>query len=184
MPSVREQLIEQFGLPATTQAITLSVEGDGEPEVQVTFTDEVGAFRRYVHFTLGGGATWAAPRLVRCGWGTVDPETAECWDLAGNVITLTKTERGIMRVLAQRPDRVTTFYQLNVGVWGIEYADDSRELVRVHVSRIRRKLGDVPPWQHIRTIHGGGLVLASARRSDPPRPAEELRAHEAPDDQR
>lgn len=97
-----------------------------------------------------GGAPIAAS-AAECGTGTaargllgfgdiiVDTEAHEVL-LRGDVVTLTRTEFDIIRLLAEHPRRVFTRDALARQVWG--YADDcGNKAINIHVMNLRRKLG-------------------------------------------
>jgi two-component system, OmpR family, response regulator len=77
---------------------------------------------------------------------------------AGRPIELTATERKLLEHLAAHRDQVLSKTQLLTSVWG--YEDFAPNLVEVHISALRRKLGE-PRLLH--TVRGLGYVL----RSDP-----------------
>ncbi len=80
---------------------------------------------------------------------------------AGRPIELTATERRLLEQLAAHRGRVLSKAQLLTSVWG--YQDFDPNLVEVHISALRRKLGD-PKLLH--TVRGLGYVL---RVDGPPR---------------
>ncbi len=57
-------------------------------------------------------------------------------------VELTPTEWRILACLFRDRDRVVTFQQLLEQVWGMGYGANDRRLLKVHVSNLRRKLGD------------------------------------------
>jgi DNA-binding response OmpR family regulator len=73
---------------------------------------------------------------------------------AGRPIELTATERRLLEHLAAHRDRVLSKAQLLTAVWG--YDDFDPNLVEVHISALRRKLGE-PRLLH--TVRGLGYVL-------------------------
>ncbi len=73
---------------------------------------------------------------------------------AGQPIELTATELKLLTFLAGRHDKVVGKTQLLTAVWG--YDDYSANLVEVHVSALRRKLG-TPQLLH--TVRGAGYIL-------------------------
>lgn len=73
---------------------------------------------------------------------------------AGEPIELTATELKLLMFLAGRRDKVVGKTQLLAAVWG--YDDYAANLVEVHVSALRRKLG-TPQLLH--TIRGAGYIL-------------------------
>jgi DNA-binding response OmpR family regulator len=78
----------------------------------------------------------------------------------GQPIELTATERRLLEHLASHRGRVLSKTQLLTSVWG--YQDFDPNLVEVHISALRRKLGE-PRLLH--TVRGAGYVL---RVGDPP----------------
>jgi two-component system, OmpR family, response regulator len=102
------------------------------------------------------------------------PATVEVGDLlidagAGSVrrggmpIELTATELRLLDYLAAQRGRVVSKGQILSRVWG--YTDYDPNLVEVHVSALRRKLGE-PRLLH--TVRGLGYVLRAAPGSEPP----------------
>lgn len=79
--------------------------------------------------------------------------------LAGNEVSLTKTEFGLLCELAQAPGRILTREILLDRVWGYDYFGDGR-LVDVHVRRLRTKVETDPAHpRHIVTVRGLGYKL-------------------------
>jgi two-component system OmpR family response regulator len=83
---------------------------------------------------------------------------------AGVPIELTATELRLLDYLAAQRGRVVSKGQILTRVWG--YSDYDPNLVEVHVSALRRKLGE-PRLVH--TVRGLGYVL---RAGGEPEPAE------------
>jgi two-component system, OmpR family, response regulator len=73
---------------------------------------------------------------------------------AGVAIELTATELRLLDYLAAQRGRVVSKGQILTRVWG--YTDYDPNLVEVHVSALRRKLGE-PRLVH--TVRGLGYVL-------------------------
>jgi len=61
----------------------------------------------------------------------------------GEVVKLTPTEYQILYHLTKNSERVLTSRTLLSKVWGREYIDE-KEYLKVHISNLRRKLGDDP----------------------------------------
>jgi len=77
----------------------------------------------------------------------------------GTAIRLTATEFGILAALARDPGVVVSRSALLDSVWGPEYVGDDH-LVDVHVTNLRRKLGDDPERRRfIETVRGLGYRL-------------------------
>jgi len=75
---------------------------------------------------------------------------------AGKPIELTATELKLLTFLAGRRDKVVGKAQILAAVWG--YDDYAANLVEVHVSALRRKLGSP---QLLHTVRGAGYILRS-----------------------
>jgi DNA-binding response OmpR family regulator len=78
-------------------------------------------------------------------------------------LTLTATEFILLAYLIRHRDRVLTHEQILEAIWGPEYTD-SRHMLRVTMSRLRRKV-DMPPWRRlIETLPRVGYRLHAAER--------------------
>ena len=89
----------------------------------------------------------------------VDPDTREV-QVNGERVQLTTTEFEILRVLVTRAGRVVPRERLMELARGEDYASFDRS-VDVHISRIRKKLGDDPRdprW--LKTVRGVGYTIA------------------------
>ncbi|WP_205712124.1 response regulator transcription factor [Euzebya rosea] len=76
--------------------------------------------------------------------------------LDGTLVDLTRIEYDLLKVLSSRPRQVFTRATLLERVWGSEWAAD-QHLLDVHVSKLRRKLGDSPQVRGmIHTVRGVG----------------------------
>lgn len=73
----------------------------------------------------------------------------------GEPVELTRIEFELLRALAARPGQVASKSQLLSEVWGFEAYDEN--LVQVHVSTLRRKLGSCGSL--LKTVRGVGYVL-------------------------
>ena len=77
--------------------------------------------------------------------------------LAGERLPLTPTEYGLLEILARSPGQPVPVAQLVQEGLGYATTDlQAQETLRVHISRLRRKLG----VDYILTIRGGGYALA------------------------
>lgn len=85
---------------------------------------------------------------------TVDQGARQVY-VEGEPVELTRIEFDLLAALAQQVGRVVSKGQLLAHVWGFEGYDEN--LVQVHLSSLRRKLG--PPAAMIRTVRGVGYVL-------------------------
>jgi DNA-binding response OmpR family regulator len=95
-------------------------------------------------------------RRLSAGELQLDRETREVWR-AGRPIELTPREFELLAVLMAHPRQVFTREMLLDRVWGYDYAADPN-LVEVHISALRAKLGDTAR-QLIRTVRGVGYTL-------------------------
>jgi len=78
------------------------------------------------------------PALLAAGPFTLDRHSRSV-TLGGQQIRLTPTEFGLMELLLSNAGRVVPFDQLVRHVWGID-APGNESLVRIHMSRLRKKL--------------------------------------------
>ena len=93
------------------------------------------------------------PVEFRAAGITLNVETREV-RREGNLLSLTPTEFELLKMFMQHPRRVFTRETLLNRVWGYHYIGDAN-IVDVHVSHLREKLGDKPP-RLIRTHYGVG----------------------------
>jgi two-component system OmpR family response regulator len=93
------------------------------------------------------------PAVVTVGELSIDPAAKTC-ELAGRPVALTTKELGVLEYLARRAGEVVTKTEILEHVWDFAY-DGGPNVVEVHVSALRRKLGS----DAIETIRGGGYRL-------------------------
>jgi two-component system KDP operon response regulator KdpE len=80
--------------------------------------------------------------------------------VAGQPVALTRTEYGLLRQLALKPNCVQLHHELLASVWGPEYRDDV-DYLRAYVRYLRRKLEPDPANpRFILTVPGIGYMLA------------------------
>lgn len=99
------------------------------------------------------------PSTMQVGELLIDPDAGVVL-AGGEPVELTATEFRLVCYLARQRGRVVSKTQLLTSVWG--YGDYDPNLVEVHVSALRRKLGDLGGL--LRTVRGLGYVL---RAGDP-----------------
>ncbi len=75
-----------------------------------------------------------------------------------NIIELTPTEFSLLKLFMQHPRRVFTRDTLVNRVLGYDY-EGNTNVIDVHISHLRKKLGDFPPHRVIRTIYGVGYAF-------------------------
>ena len=101
-----------------------------------------------------------APRqrgAVTVGPLTIDWQRREA-TIGGQPITLRTKEFDLLRALAEHEGIVLTREQLLERVWGYEYYGETRT-VDVHITQVRRKLGD--HGVQIQTVRGVGYKLVT-----------------------
>lgn len=74
------------------------------------------------------------------------------------IVALTRTEFGVLYLLAQRSPEIVTRQQLLEEVWGYDYLGDSR-LVDMQIYRLRLKLTDLGLAHSLVTVRGVGFRL-------------------------
>ena len=101
-----------------------------------------------------------APAVRRCGDLELDPR-ASCVTLSGVELELTPIEFRILDALTEHPNATLSRQQLLDHVWGPSWFGDDH-VVDVHVSNLRKKLGDDPRSpQYVRTVRGFGYRLGA-----------------------
>jgi two-component system OmpR family response regulator len=77
--------------------------------------------------------------VLRCGELTLDLGNRQA-TVAGSPLSLRKREYALLLHLVHRGDRLVTRSELLAHVWGMPF-DPGSNVVDVHVSRLRKKLG-------------------------------------------
>lgn len=96
----------------------------------------------------------AKPEVLEFGGLKIDGSGRQVL-VEGEPVELTRIEFELLQALAAHPGRVASKSQLLSQVWGFEAYDEN--LVQVHVSSLRRKLGSCAPL--VKTVRGVGYVL-------------------------
>jgi two-component system response regulator CpxR len=95
---------------------------------------------------------------IEVGDLTLDPSSRQAWR-AGRLLTLTMAEFGLLDTLARHVGHVMSREQLAELVLGRRLASFDRS-IDVHVSNLRRKLGDPAGGrEHIRAVRGEGYMF-------------------------
>jgi DNA-binding response OmpR family regulator len=98
--------------------------------------------------------------LIRIGDLVLDPERFEV-RRHDELLELTTKEFSLLLALGRRPGTVVRREELVEEVWGVGAWAANRSL-DVHMSALRRKLGDSPHRpRYIRTVHGLGFRLVA-----------------------
>lgn len=112
--------------------------------------------RRYMQF--GNANEPSEEGIYRVGGLTVDDNSKKV-TVDGRNVTLTATEFGILRLLAQSPDRVFSMEQIYESVWD-EPAYNPENTVAVHIRHIREKIEINPKDpRYIKVVWGTGYKL-------------------------
>lgn len=98
----------------------------------------------------------ALPHILQTGDLRLDRDTHEV-TLANAPIHLTPREFEVLELLLQHPRQVLTRETILNRVWGYNYIGDTN-VVEVHISSLRDKLGDRPK-ERIQTVRGVGYTL-------------------------
>jgi DNA-binding response OmpR family regulator len=96
---------------------------------------------------------------VRCGEIEID-RVARQVKVRGRALSLTNREYALLLHLVHRTDRIARRSELLSQVWGLRF-DPGSNLIDVHVSRLRDKLGE-HAWM-IETVRGVGYRLRGRR---------------------
>lgn len=96
---------------------------------------------------------------VTVGGIQVDPRRRQAW-LDGRPLQLTRREFDLLKCLAERAGEVVSRRELAAAVWP-ETSNDFRRTMDVHLSWLRRKLGDDATHpRYLHTVRGIGFALA------------------------
>ena len=108
-----------------------------------------------------GGALPAAPDIVRVGEVELDPATRSV-KLDGKPVDLTSVEFNLLEVLLREAGRVVPRERLVNAVLSRKFSPFDRS-IDMHVSKVRKKLGDTENDEHIKTVRGVGYIFARPR---------------------
>jgi DNA-binding response OmpR family regulator len=110
-----------------------------------------------VALTAAANASTHSANLIHCGELEVDLGS-HAVSMAGQPVSLTPTEYGLLEILAETPGQPISLQQLIEDGLGYDPHDaQAQETLRVHISRLRRKLDA----KYILTVRGGGYALAN-----------------------
>src|SRR5262250_2290222 len=101
------------------------------------------------------------PDVIKVGDVELDPATRSVHH-NGKPVDLTSVEFGLLQVLLREAGRVVTREALVDEVLGRKFSPFDRS-IDMHVSKVRKKLGDSDTEDHIKTIRGAGYIFARAR---------------------
>lgn len=118
----------------------------------------VARIRAILRRTQGKDDT-AVPDVIKVGDVELDPATRTVLH-RGKAVELTSVEFSLLHVLLREAGRVVTRDALVDEVLGRKFSPFDRS-IDMHVSKVRKKLGD--DEDHIKTIRGAGYIFALAR---------------------
>src|SRR5579863_821138 len=106
----------------------------------------------------------AAPDIVRVGEIELDPATRSV-RRDGEPVDLTSVEFNLLEVLLREAGRVVPRERLVNAVLSRKLSPFDRS-IDMHVSKVRKKLGDTENDEHSKTIRGVGYIFARPREND------------------
>lgn len=105
------------------------------------------------------------PEIIRVADVELDPATRTVRQ-AGKVVDLTSVEFSLLEALLREAGRVVTRERLAASVLSRKFSPFDRS-IDMHVSKLRRKLGDSEGGQeHIKTVRGAGYIFAQPREAE------------------
>ena len=138
----------------------MGLEGGADDYIAKPFSSRELLARVRAHARRARGRVGPAAADVQVGAIAIDGASRRA-SLRGEVLALTTYEFDLLRVFAERPGRVLTREQLVEIVRGS--ADEAFDRsIDVHVSHLRKKLGDDPKSPRIiKTVRGVGYLFAA-----------------------
>ena len=97
----------------------------------------------------------SATEMVAAGPFELDPERGR-FRIGGREIALTEREAGVLALLLSRPNEVVEASEIIERGWGMEVDARYLQMLRRHVSNLRRKLAGTPAAKSVRTVRGTG----------------------------
>jgi DNA-binding response OmpR family regulator len=121
----------------------------------------VARIRAILRRTHAEGGLPSAPEVVRVGEVELDPATRTV-RLDGKPVDLTSVEFNLLEVLLREAGRVVPRERLVNAVLSRKFSPFDRS-IDMHVSKVRKKLGDTDSDEHIKTVRGVGYIFARPR---------------------
>ena len=121
----------------------------------------VARIRAILRRTKPASAADGIPEVLSVGDVELDPATRSVQH-RGKPVDLTSVEFGLLQVLLREAGRVVTREALVDEVLGRKFSPFDRS-IDMHVSKVRKKLGDSGSEDYIKTIRGAGYIFALAR---------------------
>jgi DNA-binding response OmpR family regulator len=110
---------------------------------------------------VDGNGSATAPDVVRVGDVELDPATRTV-RLDGKPVDLTSVEFNLLEVLLREAGRVVPRERLVNAVLSRKFSPFDRS-IDMHVSKVRKKLGDTENDERIKTVRGVGYIFARPR---------------------
>jgi two-component system response regulator CpxR len=124
----------------------------------------VARIRAILRRTLGdGNAATSLPAALKVGDVELDPATRVA-TRGGRSLDLTSVEFNLLEVLLREAGRVVSRERLVNAVLGRKFSPYDRS-IDMHVSKVRKKMGDTEDEGPIKTVRGVGYIFAHARGS-------------------
>jgi two-component system response regulator CpxR len=121
----------------------------------------VARIRAILRRTHGDKSVPSTPEIVRVGEIELDPATRSV-RRDGQPVDLTSVEFNLLEVLLREAGRVVPRERLVNAVLSRKFSPFDRS-IDMHVSKVRKKLGDTDADEHIKTIRGVGYIFARPR---------------------
>jgi two-component system, OmpR family, response regulator CpxR len=121
----------------------------------------VARIRAVLRRSQGKEAKQEVPDIIRVGDVELDPATRSVRH-KGAPVEFTSVEFDLLQVLLREAGRVVTREALVDQVLGRKFSPFDRS-IDMHVSKVRKKLGDLDSEDHIKTVRGAGYIFAMAR---------------------
>ncbi len=121
----------------------------------------VARIRAILRRSQAKGGEAQVPDIIRVGDVELDPATRSVRH-RGKSLELTSVEFGLLQVLLREAGRVVTREALVDEVLGRKFSPFDRS-IDMHVSKVRKKLGDSGSEDYIKTVRGAGYIFAMAR---------------------
>jgi DNA-binding response OmpR family regulator len=102
------------------------------------------------------------PEIIKVGDVELDPATRNVRN-KGKPVDLTSVEFGLLQVLLREAGRVVSREALVDEVLGRKFSPFDRS-IDMHVSKVRKKLGDTDTEEYIKTVRGAGYIFALSRQ--------------------
>src|SRR5467141_4705125 len=121
----------------------------------------VARIRAVLRRTKPAGPTDGVPEVLSVGDVELDPATRSVLR-DGQPVDLTSVEFNLLEVLLREAGRVVPRERLVNAVLSRKFSPFDRS-IDMHVSKVRKKLGDTDADEHIKTIRGVGYIFARPR---------------------